>query len=220
MEMTSPRRKLTEPLESVAAFFLTLMVIAVLGGIGFTAFGSGSIFGFGHDVSVCVTQPFTTYDSSDWHVTGMGVHARPGNSVDINGTLQACADHPGFGQRVLYTLTELPTTLLWAGVLLLLWQLIRAARREGPFTPKVAVGMRRLGWFILAGSFIGALVQHLAVDGLLVEMVRLPSPFVSVIFGPLRALVPVPVLTGAALLTFARIIRLGAEMDEEIKGTV
>jgi hypothetical protein len=114
----------------------------------------------------------------------------------------------------------LPTLLLWAGVLLLIWQIIAAARRDGPFTPKVAGSMRRLGWFILAGSVVAALVHEFAVDELLVSMASLPKPFVSMIFGPLRALVPVPVLTGAALLTFARIIGLGTEMDEEIKGTV
>jgi hypothetical protein len=221
VETTTQRRRLTEPLESVAWFYLTLMAIALLGGIGFTVFGSGSIGGIGHDADVCATRPYTTYNSSDWTLPpGMGLHARPGSQLMINGTAQLCADHPDFGQRVLYTLTDLPTFLVWAGVLLLVWQMIRAARREGPFTPRVAVVMRRLGWFILGGSLIAGLIQHLSIDGLLVTMARTSSPFVSSIFGPLRALVPVPLLAGAALLSFARIIRLGAEMDDEIKGTV
>jgi hypothetical protein len=42
----------------------------------------------------------------------------------------------------------------------------------------------------------------------------------GMIWAPIRGLLPVPALTGAALLTFARIIRLGAAMDDEIKGTV
>jgi hypothetical protein len=36
----------------------------------------------------------------------------------------------------------------------------------------------------------------------------------------LTGLLPVPALAGAALLTLARIIRPGAEMDSEIKATV
>jgi hypothetical protein len=42
------------------------------------------------------------------------------------------------------------------------------------------------------------------------------------LIGPLESVTVflVPALTGAALLTFARIIRLGAAMDDEIKGTV
>jgi hypothetical protein len=218
--MITERRNLTEPLESVARFFLTLTAIAVVGVIGLTVFGSGSVFGIGRNATVCVTQPFTTYSSSDWHVSSFDIHNRPGNSLQINGTLQACADHPGLGQHVLYSLSELPATLLWVGVLLLIWQLIAAARREGPFTPKVAASMRRLGWFVLAGTVVAALLHEFAVDELLVSMARLPQPFISMIFGPLRALVPVPILAGAALLTFARIIGLGTEMDEEIKGTV
>jgi hypothetical protein len=219
VEMTTQRRKLTEPLESVAWFYLTLMAIGLLGGIGFTVFGSGSIGGIGRGAIVCVTQPYTSY-GGDWHLAGGDVRARPGSSISINGTLEACADHPNFGQRVLDTVAVLPTALLWAGVLLLVWQMIRAARRDGPFTPRVAVIMRRLGWFILGGSLIAGLIEHLAIDWLLVTMVRLPQPFFSAIYGPLRGLVPVPLLAGAALLSFARIIRLGAEMDDEIKGTV
>lgn len=211
--MTPQRRKLTEPLESVVAFFGSLMLIALLGGIVLTAFG-GTFAG-----TVCVTQPYTTYGSSNWTMSGFGIHARPGNSLDVNGTLQACADHPGLGQRLLDSLTVLPTALLWAGVLLLLWQIIAIARRDGPFTPRVAVGMRRLGWFILVGALVAAIVREFAVDELLVTMSNAPNPFTSLVVAPLRGL-PVPALTGAALLTFSRIVRLGAEMDEEIKGTV
>jgi hypothetical protein len=38
--------------------------------------------------------------------------------------------------------------------------------------------------------------------------------------GPFKALLPVPALAGAALLTFARITQVGAVMDDEIKATV
>jgi len=37
----------------VAWFFITLTAIAVLGVIGFTVFGSGSIFGIGRNAFVC-----------------------------------------------------------------------------------------------------------------------------------------------------------------------
>jgi hypothetical protein len=35
-----------------------------------------------------------------------------------------------------------------------------------------------------------------------------------------RAVMPVPALAGAALLTLARIFRVGAAMHDELKGTV
>jgi hypothetical protein len=47
-----------------------------------------------------------------------------------------------------------------------------------------------------------------------------PEEISSVPFAALRALVPVPALAGATLLTFARIVRRGAAMDDELKGTV
>jgi hypothetical protein len=36
----------------------------------------------------------------------------------------------------------------------------------------------------------------------------------------IRATMPVPALAGAALLTLARIFRLGVTMDDELRGTV
>lgn len=78
------------------------------------------------------------------------------SSVTINGSLQACALHPGISQRILYTLMSLPGALLWGAVLFLLWLVIREARRDGPFTVQAAVAMRRLRWHIIAGSAAAA----------------------------------------------------------------
>ena len=61
------------------------------------------------------------------------------SSVTINGSLQACALHPGISQRILYTLMSLPGALLWGAVLFLLWLVIREARRDGPSTVQAAV---------------------------------------------------------------------------------
>jgi hypothetical protein len=44
------------------------------------------------------------------------------------------------------------------------------------------------------------------------------NPFPDLILVPLH--LPIPVLTGAALLTFARILKAGAAMDAEIQGTI
>jgi hypothetical protein len=219
MMTTQRRRKLTEPLESVTAFFGYLLLLGLAAGIGFAVFGSGSLGGLGN-ATICATQPNTTYGGSDW-ASSLGAAARPGASISINGTLQACATSPGVGQRVLYTLTSLPGLLLWGVVLFLLWRVIRAANQTGPFTPGVAVAMQRLGWLIIAGTVVAAAVQAFALHELLNTMLRLPgSSFAEVVIEPIKALVPVPALAGAALLTFARIIRLGADMDDELKTTV
>jgi Protein of unknown function (DUF2975) len=214
--MTTRQRKVTEPLGSVTEFLGLMLLFLLVSGLAFTIFGSGSIGGFG-DASVCVTQPGTTGDSG-W--TSPISKAKPGTSIQVNGQIVACGNHPSFGQRVLYTLTSLPGLLVWAGVLFLLWRVMVIARRTGPFTISVAIAMRRLGWVILAGTVVANAIQGLATDQLLNELIRPDTSYADAIIDPVRALVPVPLLAGAALLTFARIIRLGADMDDEIKGTV
>jgi len=216
--MTTERRKLTEPLRSVTAIFGGLLLASTVIGVIFTLAGSGSLWGFGH-VPICATQP-GTYGSGDWATAQLGVAARPGASLAVTGALQACASHPGTGQRALYTLTSLPGWLVWGCVLFLLWRVISAARRTGPFTARTAAAMRRLGWLIIAGSVVAALIQGFALDELLNTMLMPRTSFYNLIISTLQALLPVPALAGAALLTFARFIRLGADMDDEIKGTV
>jgi hypothetical protein len=214
MTTNDERRGLTEPLESVTRFFGVLMIIAALVGVAFLVFGSGS---FG-DVpgTVCVTQSGAEYGSSGWNVPF--VTARPGSSVSITGALQACADHPTLGEQTLSVVAALPAVLFWGGVLFLLWRMIVTARRNGPFTPRVAAAMRRLGWFIIIGSTTAAAVHLIAIDALLTTMTRMDSPFPNLLLVPLH--LPVPVLTGAALLTFARIVKAGAAMDAEIQATI
>jgi hypothetical protein len=215
---TIRRRKLTEPLETITAFFATFLLLTLAAGAVLTLTGSGSLGGFGH-TQICVTQPNTGYGGDNW-TSHLGITHRPGTTVQINGTLQACALHPGTGQRMLYTLLSLPSSLVWMAVLLLLWRVIRAARQTGPFTVQAAVAMRRLGWLIIAGTAVAAAVQGFALDQLLNTMLTPPTAYGDAALEAFHALLPVPVLAGAALLTFARIIRLGAAMDDEIKATV
>jgi hypothetical protein len=214
MTTDDEHRGLTEPLESVTKFFGALMIIAALVGVAFLVFGSGS---FG-DVpgTVCVTNPGTQYSSGDWNTPF--VAARPGHSVSINGSLEVCADHPTLGEQALSVAAALPAVLFWGGVLFLLWRMMVTARRNGPFTPRVAAAVRRLGWFIIIGSTTAAVIHLIATDTLLTIMTKITNPFPNLILVPLH--LPIPVLTGAALLTFARIVNAGAAMDAEIQATI
>jgi hypothetical protein len=215
---TTDRKKLTEPLASVTVFFGALMLLALAVFAGFSAFGPR---GFISAPSVCENQPGVTYGSS-WQTPF--VAAKPGASINIIGTVQACAVHPGIGQWALYGLAEVPTILAWCGVLLLLWRMIRVAGQEGPFTPAVATAMRRLGWFILAGSLTVAVLRAasigLLLSGLLKGETTGVNMYPGLVWGVVRATMPVPALAGAALLTLARIFRVGTAMDDELKGTV
>jgi hypothetical protein len=218
--MTTRNRKLTEPLESTSLVFGLVFAAALILGAVATLVGTGTLAGLGH-AQVCVSDPNVSGDSGAGPFTGVyaakpGAHLQPPTAP-----LAACVLHPGFGQHLLYSLMTIPQVLLWGGILLLLWRLLVIARRWGPFTVRVASGMRVLGWYIIAGSVLAAAIEQLATVLLLGSLVApRPEGTGSVTVAALRGLVPVPALAGAALLTFARIVRLGAAMDDEIQGTV
>jgi Protein of unknown function (DUF2975) len=214
MTIDNERRRLTEPLGSVTTFFGALMIIAALAGVAFLVFGSGTYGGLPGDV--CVTQPGTQYGNGEWNTPA--VTARPGHSISIIGNLEVCADHATLGEQTLNIVVYLPAVLFWGGVLFLLWRMMVTARRNGPFTPRVAAALRRLGWFIIIGSTAAALVHLIAIDALLTIMTRITNPFPNLILVPLH--LTIPVLAGAALLTFARIVKAGAAMDAEIQATI
>ena len=214
MTIDNERRRLTEPLGSVTTFFGALMIIAALVGVAFLVFGSSTYGGL--PGAVCVTQPGTQYGNGDWNTSA--VTARPGHSISIIGNLQVCADHATLGEQTLNIVVYLPAVLFWGGVLLLLWRMMVTARRNGPFTPRVAAALRRLGWFIIIGSTAAAVVHLIAIDTLLTIMTKITNPFPNLILVPLH--LTIPVLTGAALLTFARIVKAGAAMDAEIQATI
>ena len=84
-----------------------------------------------------------------------------------------CADHATLGEQALSVVAALPAVLFWGGVLFLLWRMMVTARRNGPFTPRVAAAMRRLGWFIIIGSTTAAVVHLIAIDTLLTIMTKI-----------------------------------------------
>ena len=108
MTTDNERRRLTEPLESMTTFFGTLMIIGSLAVLGLVVFGTNTYRIYSG--TVCVNQPGTTYNGGPaWNVPD--VTAKPGNSVLMEGTLQACANNTTPGQQALYIATELPSIL-------------------------------------------------------------------------------------------------------------
>jgi hypothetical protein len=205
------------PLRRVAGYYGTFLMLYLVG-IVFQAsygFAPGST-----RLSVCVDTGYP-YDGA-----ARGFAALPGASLSAGGDVTACAQHPTLWQWVLFGLTKVPDLVLWGLVLLLIWRLISEAARRGPFTPRAAAFVWLLGWTAIAGTYIASALSHLGAD-LLTRMLMTPATYdgqgiaVDVLVrGPLTALLPVPALVGAALLTFARITRIGVVLDEEMKATV
>lgn len=206
------------PLGRVADLYVGYLVLAIV----FLAWRlKDGNFGNGQHDQACVNTGI-----SGEPVRLLEWRARPGTSLGGSGDLQACIAHPTAGQWALYALTVLPGLLLWCGVLLMIVRMVRHAAQNGPFTPHAATLMIRLGWLIVAGSLVAGSLTALG-SGVLTNMVVIPLPFDpgavtkdALVFAPLRALLPVPALAGAALLSFGRITRAGAVMDEELRATV
>ncbi len=121
------------------------------------------------------------------------------------------------GQRIWYTLIMLPGILLFVGVLLLAYRLIRAAERDGIYTSATARRLRTLGWFLLAGALVKMVMEMVAANRLLATMVTNEVGWI----GPIRWQIPwMVLLIATGLLTFARIMWTGAGMRDELQGTV
>ncbi len=218
--MATRTRKLTEPLETVTLLFGAFLVVIVITAIASTLLTrSASFYGFGHS-TICATDThigISGESTSNDHVFS----TKPGAWLNDTANLQACTSHPSTGQRALYTLTALPRGLLFAAILLFLWRIIRTAGRDGPFTPQVAASMRWLGWLVIAGTIAAAAIQELA-NGLLLNtmLTHHISWLLNAITAPIGALFPAPIIVGCGLLTFSRVMRLAAAMDDEIKATI
>jgi hypothetical protein len=206
------------PLRRVAGTygrFLMLFVVVVVFEASY-GFSPGST-----RLSVCVDTGYPYGGAAH------GFAARPGALLSAGGDVTACARHPSLRQWVLFGLTKVPALVLWGLLLLLIWRLIAEAARRGPFTPRAAVLVWLLGWTVLAGSYIVSALAHLGADLLTPMLMTPPATYSSsgmvvdvLVRGPLSALLPVPALAGAALLTFARITKIGVVLDDEIKATV
>jgi hypothetical protein len=205
------------PLRGVAGIYGTFLVLYLVA-IAFQA-SYGLPPSRNSRLSVCVDTGYPYFGSAH------GFAARAGASLSAGGDVTACALHPSLSQWVLYLLTKVPGLVLWACLLLLIWRLISEAARRGPFTPVTAAIVELLGWTVLGGCYIAGALEHLGAD-LMTRMLMTPATFsgggivADMVFAPLTALLPVPALAGAALLTFARITRAGVVLNDEVKATV
>lgn len=207
-------RKLTQPLGGAVKFILVLVAILLAFVLIVAVFGQIGLFGLGSGPAC-----------SGVHLNGMTVtgtaasHLRAGSTASA-GTVQLCASHPTTAQRVLVSLTQVPLVALYLVIILLLAQLLRTIRSAGPFAIIVARRLRFLGWFVLAGSLIVVTGQSAAQSAFVSTVITGPVPAVrNAIEAGLAALL-VTLLIACGLLTLARVIRVGAQMSDDLAGTV
>jgi DUF2975 family protein len=211
--------KLTEPLGCAVSFILMFTVILVAGVLLTSPWSKSSIDFYGFTAGpACADVPLNGLSE-----TGDGstiANLRPQTSAGTGGQVSLCASHPTFGQRTLVTLTQAPAAVLYLAVLLLLWQLVRTIRRDGPFADLVARRLRFLAWFILAGSAAVTAGQSVAQSAFASTIVTDPVPAGSNVTGALTDGLVLPVLIACGLLTLARVMQAGARMSDDLAGTV
>jgi Protein of unknown function (DUF2975) len=206
----------TQPLGTMARLYGTALVLYVAAGAYSLSHGLGG----GQRGSLCVDTAFPAGGGA-----GSGHAARAGATIRVVGDIQACALHPTSGQWALFMLTKAPGIVVWGSLLLLIWRFISQASQGGPFTAQTATTMRQLGWLVIAGSMTAGALAALGTD-FLTRTLMTPATYsgsgipADILVAAFKALLPVPAIIGAVLLSFARITRVGAALDEEIKATV
>jgi len=206
-------QKLTQPLRRAVTFSLVLALALLGGALLLALLGTTSLHGQGTGLwcSVMVLNGIP--------ITGAAVaHLRPGATV--GNTVSLCASHPDAGQRVLWALTWAPSFALYLAVILLLVQLLRGIRSAGPFAVIIAQRLRFLGWFVLAGSLIVAVGQSAARSAFASTVFSGSVPVLKNAVGAGFSVIFVPLLIACGLLTLARVIRAGAQMSDDLAGTV
>lgn len=216
------RRKLTQPLENTVFMILVGLVTLLLVGLAGTIWDSHtSMFGLGSN-PVCTNAPLNGITLGE-AANNLLPHLRHGAS-SYPSAIGVCASRPTARQRTLVTLTEAPTALLYLAILLLLGQLLRTVRRAGPFAPAIARRVRFLGWFILGGYLAVTVGQSVAqsyfVYSVVIDQIPVVSTAISTAVNAVLAGIFPPVLIACGLLTLARVMRVGAQMNDDLAGTV
>ena len=145
----------------------------------------------------------------------------PGTSAGptcVNG-VKACVENPTWTQQLADVADQVPPALFSVAALLLLLRFLKTASKEGPYSTTVPGKLKTLGWFVLIGVPVSALIVALAHYSLRKSLgAAVPSMDWLTEWNdtfPWWAIV-----AGVTALTFARILRVGVEMAKDLEGTV
>ncbi|MFD9462946.1 DUF2975 domain-containing protein [Streptomyces sp. NPDC060027] len=207
-----------EPLSSAVKGIVTLLAALILVGV-LGLFVDGlhlHVLGIG-DTSVCVTDQSTTTSGGD--VPPMEFKPAPGATIELDAHPSYCTEDPTTAQSLLHTAIQVPPFVFSVGALLLVLLLIRGAEREGLYTARTAGRLRRVGWWLLAGSVLAAIAESTTEQSLVHSLSRNAED--TAVTGLLTWDMPfMAVLTGLGVLSFARVMRIGIAMREDLDGTV
>lgn len=163
-----------------------------------------------YEVIVGATLP----DARQIEPTPTSTDLPTGTSLVTGEPLPVAIRAPSTTQYALAILERLPTLVVYATFFVLLWRLLRAARREELFSMTIAARLRGLGGLLLGGALAAAALESVA-QGLLAMDLLANNAFVFDYDVPGGA-----VIGGVGLLAVAEVVRRGTGMREDLEGTV
>lgn len=208
MRRTRPPRNPLEPIAStigyLTALTVTVLLLSLL--VHQAAWGNGP---------VCTSA---TADGIPLRIYRVAVEGQVRGSQATIGTVNLCVNHPGTWLRVSGLLATWPPGILWLGFLLQASGLLRiAARPGGLYSLATAARVRRLGWFLTAGALAAGVIQTVANMTIFLSQIHYPG--LNWEPGKLHLSVAT-LLAGLALITVARVMRIGVTMREELDVTI
>lgn len=201
------------PLEFIVAVATTLMLLFLALVAVTTLFGSGVFLGLGKP-STCVEVPANAVSITGNGEAVLGLH----HNVSSSSTgFNVCVRDSSMTQKLLGVGTMLPSLLFALGFLGLTWRLLRGVRRHGLFVRDIAVGTSRLGWYVLIGAVVVAVVQAAASARLLETMLATHAGLKLLWFFHVSWAV---LFAGFGAVTVGRALGQAVPMQQELDATV
>lgn len=179
--------------------------------VGLVIVGGLAVFGVGARAAVGGSLPLQLPASA---VTGtVDIGLREGVAIEAVQEVTVSIADPTAPQRIVWSLTTLPTHLVVAALLVLLLQIVRRARHSDPFTRDTVRRLRILAVVALAGGYLGFLVE-------LISSMYLSSTVTTEGYLGLAQLQLHWILIGFGLFAVAEVVNRGCAMRAELETVV
>ncbi|MDX6233019.1 MAG: hypothetical protein QOH68_2019 [Nocardioidaceae bacterium] len=205
------------PLDVVTYVLASLLITALALGAIAMAFGADvTIFGIGED-DVCVTSQnaYASIQTNDVPSDMRDLDGLKRHVTTFPDSTTVCDKKPGLWGKALLVLTQAPTFFVFLGFILLARRIITYAQRNGLFSRALAARIERLGWLLVVGLVLSALVEWLA-EGLLLSTMTTHASWASGSFG-----ISIPGIIGAyGLVSIGRIMNRAAALQADADATI
>ncbi|GGV41921.1 hypothetical protein GCM10010245_65790 [Streptomyces spectabilis] len=206
-----------EPMSTAVKGAVALIAAVVLVTLLAAPFVNVTVLGIGGD-SVCATDQATTVGAGK-NPFPDDIRPAPGAAVTLDAHPRYCTDDPSALQGLLSAAHVVGPLVYFLGALVLAVRLIQGAERQGLYTVQTAGRLRVLGWWMLGGSVFAAVTSSVTETSIAASL----SGDGGILAASGLWMWDVPftaIFAGLGLLTFARIMRIGAGMREDLAGTV